>query len=166
MKAEHYLKSGLNSINTSVSRLSECIEYAENKEKITEKAIKEIKTKNKSLISNKILKTGELEIEGRGLESQREWEVSGEALVTDVPITFLGFVNRETGTIERRGHPLDGISIANKILIFPKGSGSTVAPYTLGIVLQWQWAKAIINTDLDQQTIPACSLLAVLMHIL
>ena len=162
MKAEHYLKSGLNSINTSVSRLSECIEYAENKEKITEKTIREIKTKNKSLISNKILKTGELEIEGKGLESQREWEVSGEALVTDVPITFLGFVNRETGTIEEEGHPLDGISIANKILIFPKGSGSTVAPYVLlGLFYNGNGPKAIINTDLDQQTIPACSLLAV-----
>ena len=162
MKAEHYLKSGLNSINTSVSRLSECIEYAENKEKITEKTIREIKTKNKSLISNKILKTGELVIEGRGLESQRKWEVNGEALVTDVPITFLGFVNRETGTIEEEGHPLDGISIANKILIFPKGSGSTVAPYVLlGLFYNGNGPKAIINTDLDQQTIPACSLLGV-----
>ena len=28
MKAEHYLKSGLNSINTSVMKLSDCIEHA------------------------------------------------------------------------------------------------------------------------------------------
>ena len=162
MKAEHYLKSGLNSINTSVSRLSECIEVAENKDLVTGKTIKSIKTKIKTLITNKTLKTGPLEISGKGLESQSEWEITGEALVTDVPITFLGFVNRETGTIEEEGHPLDGLSMANKILIFPKGSGSTVAPYVLlGLFYNGNGPKAIINTDLDQQTIPACSLLAV-----
>ncbi len=162
MKAEHYLKSGLNSISTSVSRLSECIKFAENKDIVTAKTIKSIKTKNKTLITNKTLKTGPLEISGKGLESQTEWKITGEALVTDVPITFLGFVNRETGTIEEEGHPLDGISMANKILIFPKGSGSTVAPYVLlGLFYNGNGPKAIINTDLDQQTIPACSLLAV-----
>jgi len=162
MKAEHYLKSGLNSINTSVSRLSECIKFAENKDLVTGKTIKSIKTKIKTLITNKTLKTGPLEISGKGLESQSEWEITGEALVTDVPITFLGFVNRETGTIEEDGHPLDGLSMANKILIFPKGSGSTVAPYVLlGLFYNGNGPKAIINTDLDQQTIPACSLLAV-----
>ena len=162
MKAEHYLKSGLNSINTSVSRLSECIKFAENRDLVTGKTVKSIKTKNKTLITNKTLKTGSLEISGKGLESQGEWEITGEALVTDVPITFLGFVNRETGTIEEEGHPLDGISMANKILIFPKGSGSTVAPYVLlGLFYNGNGPKAIINTDLDQQTIPACSLLAV-----
>ena len=162
MKAEHYLKSGLNSINTSVSRLSECIKFAENKDLVTGRTVKSIKTKNKTLITNKTLKTGPLESSGKGLESQREWEITGEALVTDVPITFLGFVNRETGTIEEEGHPLDGISMANKILIFPKGSGSTVAPYVLlGLFYNGNGPKAIINTDLDQQTIPACSLLAV-----
>ena len=129
MKAEHYLKSGLNSINTSVSRLSECIKHAENKELITRETVKEIKIKSKNLVSSKTLKTDILEISGKGLESQKEWDITGEALVTDVPITFLGFVNRETGTIEEEGHPLDGVSMANKILIFPKGSGSTVAPY-------------------------------------
>ncbi|MFL2939700.1 MAG: aconitase X [Candidatus Poseidoniales archaeon] len=162
MKAEHYLKSGLNSINTSVSRLSECIKHAENKELITRETVKEIKIKSKNLVSSKTLKTDILEISGKGLESQKEWDITGEALVTDVPITFLGFVNRETGTIEEEGHPLDGVSMANKILIFPKGSGSTVAPYVLlGLFYNGNGPKAIINTDLDQQTIPACSLLAV-----
>ena len=162
MKAEHYLKSGLNSINTSVSRLSECIKHAENKKLITRETVKEIKIKSKNLVSSKTLKTDILEISGKGLESQKEWDITGEALVTDVPITFLGFVNRETGTIEEEGHPLDGVSMANKILIFPKGSGSTVAPYVLlGLFYNGNGPKAIINTDLDQQTIPACSLLAV-----
>ena len=82
--------------------------------------------------------------------------------MTDVPITFLGFVNRNTGVIEEEGHPLNGQSMANKILIFPKGSGSTVAPYVLlGLFYNGNGPIAIINTDLDQQTIPACSLLGI-----
>ena len=79
-----------------------------------------------------------------------------------MPITFLGFVNRITGEIEEEGHPINGESMTNKILIFPKGSGSTVAPYVLlGLFYNGNGPKAIINADLDQQTIPACSILGV-----
>ena len=48
---------------------------------------------------------------GEGLNSQDQWTVEGEGLVTDLPITFLGFVNRETGIIEDEGHPINGKSI-------------------------------------------------------
>ena len=83
----------------------------------------------------------------------------GEAFVTDVPITLLGFVNRETGVIEEPGHPADRQSLAGKIAIFPKGSGSSVAPYVL-LELYYRGVAplAIINTAIDQQTAPACSL--------
>ena len=163
MKAEHYLKSGLNSINTSVMKLADCIEHAINPKLISQK-LKKSKDKKivKHLISEKSVQKGNLIINGKGLKSQIEWIVEGEALVTDVPITFLGFVNRNTGVIEEEGHPINGQSMANKILIFPKGSGSTVAPYVLlGLFYNGNGPIAIINTDLDQQTIPACSLLGV-----
>lgn len=85
--------------------------------------------------------------------------ITGEAFVTDAPITLLGFVNRQTGVIEEPGHPADGQSMAGKIAIFPKGSGSTVAPYVL---LELHYRKmapiAIINTEIDQQSAPASSL--------
>ena len=83
----------------------------------------------------------------------------GEAFVTDAPITFLGFVNRDTGVIEEEGHPANGQSMAGKIALFPKGSGSTVAPYVL-LELYYKGAAplAIVNTELDQQSAPACSL--------
>ena len=32
-------------------------------------------------------------------------------MVTDVPITYLGYVNRDSGVIEEVGHPLDGQAI-------------------------------------------------------
>ncbi|RZD35473.1 MAG: hypothetical protein CXT75_08000 [Methanobacteriota archaeon] len=163
MKAEHYLKSGLNSINTSVMKLADCIEHAINPKLISQK-LKKSKDKKivKHLISEKSVQKGDLIINGKGLKSQSEWVVEGEALVTDVPITFLGFVNRNTGVIEEEGHPINGKTMANKILIFPKGSGSTVAPYVLlGLFYNGNGPIAIINTDLDQQTIPACSLLGI-----
>ncbi len=162
MKAEHYLKSGLNAIDTSVSKLVDCIKHASNPELLgkenKEKVIEKIKTHE----STKTYQTGNIEIDGKGLQSQESWSIEGEALVTDVPITFLGFVNRITGQIEEEGHPINGEIMADKILIFPKGSGSTVAPFVLlGLFYNGNGPKAIINTDLDQQTIPACSLLGI-----
>ena len=163
MKAEHYLKSGLNSINTSVMKLKDCIKHAADYELTDEKGSPDSAVNH--LKEQKTIKThqkGGLTITGKGLQSQEEWIVEGEALVTDVPITFLGFVNRNTGTIEEEGHPINNQSMAGKILIFPKGSGSTVAPYVLlELFYNGNGPKAIINTDLDQQTIPACSLLGV-----
>jgi predicted aconitase with swiveling domain len=61
--------------------------------------------------------------------------------------------------VEEPGHPADGESMAGKIAIFPKGSGSTVAPYVLLELFYRNLAPlAIINTDIDQQSAPACSL--------
>ncbi|MEW5988889.1 MAG: DUF126 domain-containing protein, partial [Chloroflexota bacterium] len=73
--------------------------------------------------------------------------------------TFLGFVNRETGVIEEPGHPADGQSMAGKIAVFPRGIGSTVAPYVL-LELYYRGVAplAIINSQMDQQSAPACSL--------
>ena len=162
MKAEHYLKSGLNAIDTSVAKLETCIIHAANS-KLLENVKNKKDSKEKIMYeTSKTYQKDDLEINGKGLESQNSWSIEGEALVTDVPITFLGFVNRITGEIEEEGHPINGESMKNKILIFPKGSGSTVAPYVLlGLFYNGNGPKAIINTNLDQQTIPACSILGV-----
>ena len=88
--------------------------------------------------------------------------MSGRALVTDVPITYLGYVNRDTGVIEEPGHPLDGIPIGDTVLIYPKGSGSTVAPFVLmGLIYTGFGPKAILNRDVCPLTLPAASLLGV-----
>ena len=81
-------------------------------------------------------------------------------MVSDVPITYLGYVNRDTGVIEEVGHPLDGRAIDDTIMIYPKGSGSTVAPYVLmGLIYTGKGPKAIVNRDVCSLTLPACSLL-------
>ena len=71
-------------------------------------------------------------------------------------------MNRDSGVIEEPGHPLDGETISDKILIYPKGSGSTVAPYVLmGLIYTDRGPKGIVNRDVCPLTLPAVSLLEV-----
>ncbi len=58
-------------------------------------------------------------------------KAEGEALVSPDPIGFYGNIDPETGIIIEKGHPLEGKSIAGKILVFPTGKGSTVGSYTI-----------------------------------
>ena len=45
-------------------------------------------------------------------------------------------------------------------MIYPKGSGSTVAPFVLmGLIYTGKGPKAIVNRDVCPLTLPACSLL-------
>jgi hypothetical protein len=69
-------------------------------------------------------------------------------------------VNTDSGVIEETGHPLDGCALEGRVLIYPKGSGSTVAPYVLmGLLYTGKGPLAIINRDVCSLTLPACSLL-------
>ena len=61
----------------------------------------------------------------------RAGKAQGEALVSSDPIGFLGGVDPTTGVILDQNHPLRGQSIADKILVFPHGKGSTVGSYTI-----------------------------------
>jgi predicted aconitase with swiveling domain len=54
---------------------------------------------------------------------------SGEALVLDVPFSFIGDFDPETGKLTIFSHPLFGKSLANKILVCPTGKGGTIAPF-------------------------------------
>ncbi|MGE5555951.1 MAG: DUF126 domain-containing protein [Methanocella sp.] len=53
------------------------------------------------------------------------------ALVTSMPISFYGGVDPNTGVVIEKGHELNGVSIKDKVLVFPQGKGSTVGSYTL-----------------------------------
>lgn len=169
MKAEHYIKSGLNGIPTSVMRLDDCIDLA------LGRFVLEPASPSAKVVAGKTPQIGPSEAgsspatptsttagfvaDGYGLPSQSDYTVTGEALVADAPITFLGYVNRETGVIEEIGHPAHGQSLAGKIAIFPRGTGSSVAPYVLlELFYRGKAPIAVINTQIDQQTAPACSL--------
>ena len=55
--------------------------------------------------------------------------VTAEAVVLDLPFSFIGDFDPDTGTISIEGHPLFGESIAHKILVCPTGKGGTIAPF-------------------------------------
>jgi len=160
LKAEHYLTSGLNRIPTSVMTIQDCVAHAFDpllsagaRPVITTKAQPQHQ-------SSKTHQSGSYTAHGNGLSSQDDFTVTGRAMSTDVAITYLGYVNRDTGVIEETGHPLDGQAVEDTILIYPKGSGSTVAPYVLmGLIYTGKGPKAIVNRDICSLTIPACSLL-------
>ena len=160
LKAEHYLTSGLNRIPTSVMTIQDCVAHAFNPQlSAGERPTISAKAQPQHQ-SAKTHQDGDFTAQGNGLSSQGDFTITGRAMSTDVAITYLGYVNRDTGVIEETGHPLDGQAIEDTILIYPKGSGSTVAPYVLmGLIYTGKGPKAIINRDVCSLTIPACSLL-------
>lgn len=75
---------------------------------------------------------------------------SGELLVSSEPISFLSGVDPETGIVVEHGHPLEGQSIAGRVLAFPYGKGSTVGSYVIYALKQNGLAPAaIINTETE-----------------
>jgi len=58
-------------------------------------------------------------------------KAQGKILKTNIPINFLGAVDKKTGIINDRKHDLAGKSIKDSILVFPHGVGSSVGAYTI-----------------------------------
>ena len=75
-------------------------------------------------------------------------KASGQALVSPEPIGFLGGVDPETGIVIEPGHPLQGLCVAGRVLVFPTGKGSTVGSYTLYRMARAGTAPAaIVNAE-------------------
>ena len=74
----------------------------------------------------------------------------GEALICTDPLGFNHGVIIETGVIKEHGHQLEGVSIKDKVLIFPHGHGSTGGSY---VVYQLARAgtgpRAVINLNTE-----------------
>ncbi len=84
-------------------------------------------------------------LQGRMIKAGR---AEGSALVSAAPIGFLGGVDPDTGTVIEREHPLQGQSVAGKVLVFPTGKGSTVGSYTiLRLARNGVGPAAIINAE-------------------
>jgi uncharacterized protein len=81
----------------------------------------------------------------------------GEALVTNMGISFYGGVDPETGVVVERGHALEGQSVAGKVLVFSTGKGSTVGSYTLyRLKLGGRAPAAIVNAECETITAVGC----------
>ena len=55
----------------------------------------------------------------------------GKALVCTKPLSFLGGVDPITGLIQDTDQPVRGESVADRVLVFPRGRGSTVGSYVI-----------------------------------
>lgn len=72
----------------------------------------------------------------------------GEALVIDEPFSFFGGIVPETGILT--GGPCAGQNIQDKILVFPRGKGSTLAPYVAYRAMRaGTGPKAILCNEVD-----------------
>jgi predicted aconitase with swiveling domain len=75
-------------------------------------------------------------------------QAKGFALVSPEPIGFFGMIDAETGIFVEKGHPLEGESVAGRILVFPTGKGSTVGSYSLYRLARAGLAPAaIVNAE-------------------
>ncbi|MGI9254442.1 MAG: aconitase X swivel domain-containing protein, partial [Thermomicrobiales bacterium] len=58
---------------------------------------------------------------------------TGRSIVTDVPLSFWGGLNPDTGEVIDRHHPLLGENLAGAVLVMPAGKGSCTAS---GVLLE------------------------------
>ncbi len=84
-------------------------------------------------------------------------QASGEALVTQMGISFFGGIDPQTGIVVEKGHELAGQCVSGKILVFPSGKGSTVGSYTLYRLKKAGLAPAaILNAECETITAVGC----------
>ena len=77
-------------------------------------------------------------------------KTKGTAIVSSEPIGFYGSVDITSGMVIEKGHPLEGKSIKDKILVFPCGKGSTVGSYVIyGLKKNGVAPKGIINKETE-----------------
>jgi phosphomecalonate degydratase small subunit len=84
-------------------------------------------------------------------------KAQGPALVTSMGISFYGGVDPDTGIVVEHGHELEGRTIADTVLVFPTGKGSTVGSYTLyRLKMGGKAPTAIINAECETITAVGC----------
>ena len=77
-------------------------------------------------------------------------KAEGVAIVSKEPIGFYGGIDIKTGIVIEKGHPLEGKSVKDRILVFPNGKGSTVGSYVIyGIKKNGVAPAGIINKETE-----------------
>lgn len=87
--------------------------------------------------------------------------VSGKAIVINIPFSFIGDFDLSSGCLSK-GHPMEGKSLAGKILVCPTGKGGTVAPYIAYEAMKKKFAPIAI---LCQKADPILALCAITIDI-
>ncbi len=77
-------------------------------------------------------------------------KIESVAIVSEEPIGFYGGIDIKTGIVIEKGHPLEGRSVEDKILVFPCGKGSTVGSYVIyGLKKNGVAPSGIINKETE-----------------
>lgn len=98
---------------------------------------------------------GLVEGSGKGVVSLEGRQISGgvgtgKALVLDSDLSFLGGVDPETGRIKDRATGAFNRTVRNRVLVFPKGKGSTVGSYVIyGLKANGKAPAAIVNSQTE-----------------
>jgi predicted aconitase with swiveling domain len=75
---------------------------------------------------------------------------TGKALVLESDLSFLGGVDPQTGRIKDKGTGAFNRTVRNRVLVFPKGKGSTVGSYVIyGLHANGKAPAAIVNAQTE-----------------
>ena len=85
-----------------------------------------------------------------------------EALVCSDGISFFGGVDPKTGIVIEKGNLLEGKCMAGKVLVFPRGKGSTVGSY---VILQLKKNGVAPAAIINQEAEPIIVVGAIISHI-
>lgn len=78
-------------------------------------------------------------------------EANGKIISSTEMLSFWGGFNPETGFIVDHHHPLWNVNIANKILVIPRGKGSsTGSPILVDSIMANNSPQAIILNEVDE----------------
>ncbi|MFP3219734.1 MAG: DUF126 domain-containing protein [Candidatus Marsarchaeota archaeon] len=93
-------------------------------------------------------------------------DVTGEALVSARPISFLGGVEPSSGKVVDPNSDVKGEVVTGKVLIYPTGKGSTVGSYVIYAMKKMGTAPAaMLLKEADTVTIIGCVLAGIpLVH--
>ncbi|MBM3906038.1 MAG: DUF126 domain-containing protein [Thaumarchaeota archaeon] len=86
-------------------------------------------------------------------------KTQGKILKTNIPINFLGTVDKKTGIIHDSKHDLFNMPMKDSILVFPNGVGSSVGAYTIYSIKSNNSAPAaMICKKVDLTVASGCAL--------
>jgi predicted aconitase with swiveling domain len=98
--------------------------------------------------------TETFEIRGKAVVGGR---AEGEVLVADTTLSFWGEVDAVTGRVIAVGHPLQGQSVAGRVLIIRSTKGSSATPMMLRLAaLEGKAPAALVNLEVDSLAALGC----------
>lgn len=100
-----------------------------------------------------------MQITGRVLD-RGQGKVKGEAVVFEVPFSFIGDFDPASGKVSMSGHPLFGCSLKDKILVIPTSRGGTIAPYIAYYAKKNKVSPAAILCNIADTITLECALTA------